>query len=704
MRLHNRKLASFAAAVGIIGGASVASVADVMLPVANVITADAKATQVGDGVRVDFGRSSDWPNVRWAAPTAAGWDWSSNTAIVLTLRNLSATDAELFVRIDQAPASDGKRKGTSTGLTLAGGETTSFFCPLASYPKPPDTGMRQAPPPMDPTIGTPLRFWDPIDPKSIESVQIFVRKSANPPSIEVKSVKLTDTALTRPLARLIDRYGQFTQAEWPGKVHADADLAASLASERDSWRKMPAMSGRDRWGGWASGPKVDATGFFRTAQVDGRWWFVDPDGRLFLSTGIDNVAPSTSTVIEGREAMYEWLPDAGDPLCGHTQGHYSEGQLFNGKTFDFYGANLRRKYGADYRTAFRQSAISRLTSWGFNTIGNWSDEAIGRDNHFPYVATVWVRGEYSRVSSYRDGSRKIVDPFDPAFATALEATLAEKAKLIRDDPACLGYFVDNEMEWAGGDADGQHFGIAYGTLGSPATCFAKQAFIAALRAKYGDVQALNVAWGETFASWDDLGAPRTFPTPLKTDAQRKDFSLFVTQFAERYFQTVTSSLHRIDPNHLYLGCRFRQDAFSEEVVQACAKYADVVSFNIYRRHEYRMGIVKGHSKPVLVGEFHFGALDRGMFSGGCFPVTDQKTRAARFEDYVDTTLADPAFVGCHWFQFFDEPTSGRAGDGENFNIGFVSITDTPYPELVTAARAANSRIYAVHSGSGVSKR
>ena len=56
-------------------------------------------------------------------------------------------------------------------------------------------------------------------------------------------------------------------------------------------------------------------------------------------------------------------------------------------------------------------------------------------------------------------------------------------------------------------------------------------------------------------------------------------------------------------------------------------------------------------------------------------------------------LDNPAFVGCHWFQYVDEPLTGRSFDGENYNIGFVTVTDTPYPELVAAARQVHVSAY-----------
>jgi hypothetical protein len=59
----------------------------------------------------------------------------------------------------------------------------------------------------------------------------------------------------------------------------------------------------------------------------------------------------------------------------------------------------------------------------------------------------------------------------------------------------------------------------------------------------------------------------------------------------------------------------------------------------------------------------------------------------------------PNFVGCHWFQYVDEPITGRWFDGENYNIGLVDVTDTPYFELRVAAQRANSEVYSRHAAS-----
>jgi hypothetical protein len=100
-------------------------------------------------------------------------------------------------------------------------------------------------------------------------------------------------------------------------------------------------------------------------------------------------------------------------------------------------------------------------------------------------------------------------------------------------------------------------------------------------------------------------------------------------------------------------------------------------------------------KPLLVGEFHFGALDRGGLCGGCAVTFDQGERARCFRDYAGACLDDPRYVGCHWFQYQDQTITGRF-DGENLQCGFTSVCDVPYPELVEACRETASRMYSRH--------
>ena len=138
-----------------------------------------------------------------------------------------------------------------------------------------------------------------------------------------------------------------------------------------------------------------------------------------------------------------------------------------------------------------------------------------------------------------------------------------------------------------------------------------------------------------------------------------------------------------------MGSRFQ--ARTPEAVAACAKFCDVVSFNVYREDLYGEEWTRFHAlgKPALIGEFQFGSTDTGLFWPGLFDVAVEEERGPAYAAYLRSALANPDIVGCHWFQYVDEPLTGRLLDGENGHMGFVSVTDIPYAGLTSAARAAN---------------
>jgi hypothetical protein len=88
----------------------------------------------------------------------------------------------------------------------------------------------------------------------------------------------------------------------------------------------------------------------------------------------------------------------------------------------------------------------------------------------------------------------------------------------------------------------------------------------------------------------------------------------------------------------------------------------------------------------------FGSVDRGLFWEGLVGVGRESERGPAYARYIRAVADNPDFVGAHWFQYLDEPLTGRTLDGENAHIGFVTVADLPYTELVAAARDANQAV------------
>ncbi len=526
----------------------------------------------------------------------------------------------------------------------------------------------------------------------ITSFQIFLVRPTENKTLLVDSFR-TVPGEKQDLTKLVDVYGQYTRQTWPGKVSSLADMATQAQAEATDLNAHPAPSSWDKYGGWAAGPTLKATGFFRTEKYQGKWSFVDPDGHLFFSTGATTVGASSGCNITGREAMYAALP-ASDPVLArhvkHTTQIYS-GPVKEADAVDFYGANLERKYGADYATSWKTVTLARLMSWGLNTIGAFSTWDLNANGKVPYTCIIWPGGGHASIMT---GGGPLDDPYDPKFKAAVTGAASAQAATSKDDPYCLGYFASNEQPWGNGDTPtASHYSVPLSTLKmaldkSPA----KQAFVDQLKAKYADIGNLNDAWKTTFASWDDL-APSLKVKANWPEAQQADFSAFEYAYARKYYTAVKNGLRQADPNHLYLGCKYA--GRTPEIVKACAEVADVVSFDTYAMgiDSKQWSILDGVDAPILIGEFHFGAFDRGMFQGGLIPVSSQTKRGEAYQKYVESALDDPRFVGCHWFQYVDEPLLGRSMDGENGNIGFVSAVDTPYPELIAGSRATASEMY-----------
>jgi hypothetical protein len=171
-----------------------------------------------------------------------------------------------------------------------------------------------------------------------------------------------------------------------------------------------------------------------------------------------------------------------------------------------------------------------------------------------------------------------------------------------------------------------------------------------------------------------------------------------SKLADDYYRICLEEMRRAAPHRLYLGSRLHDHMApyggAEEIVRAAARYCDVVSVNRYRHTPSDLRLPQGVDKPLLIGEFHFGALDRGLLHTGLRSVANQHQRAATYRHYLHQALLHPHLVGAHWFQYGDQPTTGRF-DGENCQIGFLDVCDTPSGEIIAASREVGAQMYEV---------
>ncbi len=630
-------------------------------------------------LQVIYDSKVEWPNVFFRAGDSP-WDWRDYSGIAIDMYNPGDESVSVNLRVDNEGA-NGTDNCNVTQKLVPAGQSKTLKLYFSTKDREIFWGMRGIP------VRGPMGNGSPLDMSKITAWQLYLARPQSPHTILITSVTLFGEGgdLTDKVPfPFIDAYGQYIHTDWPGKIKKDKDFQIQHKKEL-AQRAAHKTSHLDAYGGWKDGPKLEATGWFRTTKIKDQQWLVTPEGHLFFSLGVDCVGTWSQTFIEGRKTWFSGMPDENDPkfksAFGYVGSTHSMAENIGGKgkTYSFYSSNLIRKFGEDWRKQWIDNSLARLKDWGFNTIGNWSQGDLLSVSDIPFVVNMNLSG-VRPIESSTGYWAKMMDVYDPSFTEAVEKTIANRTKQWRDNRYCLGYFVDNELAWSG---------VMDGVLTSNTDQPVRQAFIKELQGKYKTLSKLNEAWKTSYAKWSDIGKVNN-PAAAVT----KDLEDFHFTFAERYYRIIKQAFERHAPNQLYLGSRF--SGAPDPVVRACAVHADVVSFNIYQTalNQSKWGDISKLNKPIMIGEFHFGATDRGMFHTGLVPVETQADRGKAYEHYVKSVMDNPAFVGCHWFQYVDEPTTGRTHDGENYNIGFVDVTDTPYPHMVESAKKIHGDLYA----------
>lgn len=333
-----------------------------------------------------------------------------------------------------------------------------------------------------------------------------------------------------------------------------------------------------------------------------------------------------------------------------------------------------------------QNTAKNLRSWGFNSLGGWSDSNLfakfGGKDRMPYF-TVLHLGAYDMAPWH--------DLFAPQMYKAIDGAAKTQIEKIRSDPYLVGYFTDNELGWWT-----DTLFMTYRDM--PAESPGHKAFMNVVRGHYrNNFTAFKKDWSTPAQSFEGLEKK----SDMRMRAGSKGIKLvdaFTFHAASHYYKMVHDAVRRYDKKHLILGDRYCQ-YYDLQVVKAAKPYVDAISSNmgadwtdggISRFFLDTLNTITG--KPVIVTEFYMTAMENqsgNRNSSGGFPVVQtQRQRAEAFRRDVSEMAARPYMVGAHWFQFYDEPPKGR-GDGENYNMGLIDIHGKPYPLLTRTAANLN---------------
>jgi agarase len=627
-------------------------------------------------------------------------------------------------------------------------ETITLYFELKGFELDHDTGLRDTPAAfITDARKMPIRgSKEVIDFTHVHAIKVYTETQIHPTEVVIDNLRFESTPTPNKsyVKNIVDEFGQRADIDFDLKVKSEAELKAYADKEIVELNNSEGWPERSQFGGWKEGPRYNATGYYRTQKIKDKWSLIDPEGYLYFSSGIANsrmsntstftgmdykddsvryidpndVTPEDSQGISGnyrqvqntsyvanqqRRDMFEWFPDYDGDLANHYGYRRSahKGPMEHGEVYSFYQANLERRYGEtsehSYLKNWHDTTLDRMVDWGFTSFGNWTDPMFYDNKKMPYFANGWIIGEFKTLSSGFDVWGKMPDAFDPEFVRRAKVTTQVIAKEIKNSPWCVGIFINNEMSWGGKAPAILRYGIIFDALSKNSNeSPAKMVFVKMLKQKYKTINQLNTRWGKNIASWEQLAGGVNYKKDNSySDFMLTDVSWLLQTYADEYFSVVKNAIKEVMPNHMYMGARFTTWGTAPEALNAAKKYADVVSYNYYREglDEMTWGFLEELDAPVIIGEFHIGSSDVGHPNPGIIHAPNQKVRADMYRDYMNTAIDNPYVIGAHWFQYIDSPLTGRAHDGENYNVGFVTMTDIPYPHMVSAAKNVHKNLY-----------
>ena len=342
-----------------------------------------------------------------------------------------------------------------------------------------------------------------------------------------------------------------------------------------------------KYGGWKA-RQVQATGFFRVEKINERWWFVDPEGYLFISVGMNSVSRGGAN---------------SDP------------------------AVAEKLFGSAEKWAAETSRMLRERS--FNSLGCWSEWRPFRDSDqpLPYFRRWNFMSTYKNRRDPKSGPKGFPNQCMPLFDDEFEEFCHRHARKLdetRDDPWLVGHFSDNELPFRPN--------LLNLYLELPETDSGHQAAR----------EWLNQHRGTTGRPGDAEICENEQDVFLEYAARR--YYSIVNGAIKRYDPNhlfVGSRIH---------GRTIRESVFrgASDVDVMSINYYHRWSVERERMDKW----LRASGRPFINSEWYAMRIDSGVETRGAgFRVRSQRDRGLFYQNHTLGLMEHPGCVGWHWFKY-----------------------------------------------------
>lgn len=398
----------------------------------------------------------------------------------------------------------------------------------------------------------------------------------------------------------------------------------------------------DRYGGCKSisGKK---TGRWHIEEINGRYWFVTPDGHGCFLTGVNHISSAGSKVDkETLQNLKNWNINC----AGYNPGIFARSEMP-------YFVGLSLHSAEHWKTA---------DSFGFD------------------------------------------DVFCDTFADAVDKKIRLACEKNRNNPFAVGYALTDTPRY---DIDisrkrrGNDWVSAIRRMGKETG--GKQRYIRFLRERYKDIDLFKKAYRLEVNSFDQLLEYDFENIELTRKAIREDDYDFLTLIAERLCKLTQAAFKKYDPDAIVMSERFKKHDHTDAIIELAGRYYDVICVQpgpttgpeagqgpdesefdaAYWRKLHQMT-----GKPIFICD-HACSFYTPEYSRTLWHQFETETEAAHFYDfYLKQVIEEPympAYSRCQYKSRYDALRS-------LLKQGIVDIDGNPYSVLTEQIKKTNDYV------------
>ena len=409
-----------------------------------------------------------------------------------------------------------------------------------------------------------------------------------------------------------------------------------VLSSLTSYNPKATAPNLSQYGGWIDGGKYEATGFFRTQLIDGRWWFIDPLGYKYIDMGVAQTGPR--------------------------------------KNSDIQKTAFESTYGTD--EVWAEKVGDKFRSYGFNSMGPWSNIDPALSAAKPLNQTVLDRyflAGYDKNGWAQDG---VLEVFSPAFETFCEEMVKQRIVPFVDNPHIVGWYTDNEPP-AGSNMLKNTLSKSLDTNDDYYDYTVAWEWF---KQRHGENAAISDITHEDNEAWIEFAYDRYMQIVTKVIRKYDKNHMIFGPKLDTHNRSMFRSVGRYADA---IGYDYYPNAFTPDrmVVNEWYKWGGKPLMNAEWYSKGRDACDMG--------------LDITNVAGVGYEVATQKDRGYYYQTFVLGMLDSNVFVGWQWFKYMDNDPTDLSQDLSNIdaNKGIYKRNYEPWNEFLSMIRDMNFNVY-----------